>query len=78
MRSKTGRPQIEGLGRLADGGFMACDRFQLSAAFYLPQQLIDGALLAKGGLARRSQRPFRIPEGVSSHTHLQALGWEPW
>jgi RNA-directed DNA polymerase len=28
-------------------------------------------------LNRRSQRPFRIPAGVSSYTHLQALGWKP-
>ena len=34
MRSNTGRPHIEGLGRLVDGGFMACDGFQLSVAFY--------------------------------------------
>ena len=27
-------------------------------------------------LRRRSQRPFRPPEGVSSYTHLQALGLE--
>jgi len=28
-------------------------------------------------LHRRSQRPFRKPEGVSHYAHLQALGWEP-
>jgi RNA-directed DNA polymerase len=28
-------------------------------------------------LRRRSQRPFRPPEGVSHYAHLQALGWEP-
>jgi len=28
-------------------------------------------------LRRRSQRPFRTPEGVSHYAHLQALGWQP-
>lgn len=28
-------------------------------------------------LQRRSQRPFRVPKGVSSYTHLRTLGWEP-
>jgi RNA-directed DNA polymerase len=28
-------------------------------------------------LARRSQRGFRIPEGVSFYAHLLALGWQP-
>jgi RNA-directed DNA polymerase len=28
-------------------------------------------------LKRRSQRSFRVPEGVSHYAHLQALGWQP-
>lgn len=27
-------------------------------------------------LRRRSQRPYRVPEGVSFYAHIQALGWE--
>jgi Group II intron, maturase-specific domain len=28
-------------------------------------------------LKRRSQRPYRMPQGVSSYQHYQQLGWRP-
>ena len=28
-------------------------------------------------LKRRSQRPYRIPKGVSAYQHYQQLGWRP-
>ncbi len=28
-------------------------------------------------LKRRSQRPYRIPQGVSAYQHYQQLGWRP-
>ena len=28
-------------------------------------------------LKRRSQRPFRRPEGVAYYAYLRAIGWQP-
>ena len=28
-------------------------------------------------LKRRSQRPYRVPLGISSYQHFQRLGWRP-
>jgi RNA-directed DNA polymerase len=44
-------------------------------AFWKVNKFVQDRLLRQ--LYRRSQRPFRIPKGVSSYSHLQALGWEP-
>lgn len=44
------------------------------AAFRKVNKFVQDRLL--GQLRRRSQRPFRVPEGVSSYSHLQALGWK--
>lgn len=45
------------------------------AAFWKVNKFVQDRLLRQ--LYRRSQRPFRIPKGVSRYAHLQALGWEP-
>jgi RNA-directed DNA polymerase len=44
-------------------------------AFWKVNKFVQDRLLRQ--LNHRSQRPFRVPKGVSSYTHLQALGWEP-
>jgi RNA-directed DNA polymerase len=44
-------------------------------AFRKVNKFVQDRLLRQ--LRRRSQRPFRVPEGVSSYAHLQALGWKP-
>jgi RNA-directed DNA polymerase len=44
-------------------------------AFRKVNKFVQDRLLRQ--LSRRSQRPFRTPEGVSHYAHLQALGWEP-
>jgi RNA-directed DNA polymerase len=44
-------------------------------AFKKVNKFVQDRLL--GQLRRRSQRPFRVPAGVSSYAHLQALGWKP-
>jgi RNA-directed DNA polymerase len=46
-----------------------------AVAFWKVNKFVQDRLLRQ--LDRRSQRPFRIPKGVSSYAHLQALGWEP-
>jgi RNA-directed DNA polymerase len=44
-------------------------------AFRKVNKFVQDRLLRQ--LHRRSQRPFRLPKGVSSYTHLRTLGWEP-
>jgi RNA-directed DNA polymerase len=44
-------------------------------AFWKVNKFVQDRLLRQ--LHRRSQRPFRVPKGVSHYAHLQALGWEP-
>lgn len=44
-------------------------------AFWKVNKFVQDRLLRQ--LHRRSQRPFRVPKGVSHYTHLQALGWQP-
>jgi RNA-directed DNA polymerase len=44
-------------------------------AFWKVNKFVQDRLLRQ--LNRRSQRPFRVPEGISHYAHLQALGWEP-
>ncbi len=44
-------------------------------AFRKVNKFVQDRLLRQ--LHRRSQRPFRLPKGASSYTHLQTLGWEP-
>ncbi|HUM41207.1 MAG TPA: group II intron reverse transcriptase/maturase [Nitrospira sp.] len=44
-------------------------------AFWKVNKFVQDRLIRQ--LNRRSQRPFRIPQGISHYAHLQALGWEP-
>lgn len=45
------------------------------AAFHQVNKFVQDRLRRQ--LHRRSQRPFRKPQGDSHYAHLQALGWEP-
>lgn len=83
VRALTGpdrcfRPITEMIGdiqRLLRGWQAYFDHGYPRVAFRKVNKFVQDRLLRQ--LARRSQRAFRKPAGVSHYAHLQALGWEP-